>query len=301
MNIRAIDLQLLVALDVLLEELHVTRASEKLGLSQPATSHLLARLREQFSDPLLVRTAQGLVPTDRALALKQPVRAALLQVQKVFGAQPAFQPHTSHESFTLRMGDMNEFILLPTVARELRKEAPNISLEIRHVPPLETVRGLDADDLHFAIGTGLIHPKSIRSIPLVDDHMVCIMRKDHPAARKRLTLKTFLALKHIRIAQAVSDTRFVDEYLPNGAQRQVSLTIPHWLAAPSLVAATDLVTAISRRMAELVNREGLFTVHPLPFGPKSFKWCLYWHARYDAHPAHRWMREFIQRACTSLV
>src|SRR5687767_4472749 len=121
---RSIDLQLLVGLDVLLEELNVTRAAHRLGLSQPATSRLLGRMRELFGDPLLVRTARGLAPTARALELREPIREALLHVRRVFGAQSTFEPRTSTDSFILRMGDMNEFIVLPAIMRRLRTEAP---------------------------------------------------------------------------------------------------------------------------------------------------------------------------------
>lgn len=300
MNMRAVDLQLLVGFDVLLEELNVTRAARRLGLSQPATSRLLGRMRELFKDPLLVRTARGLAPTTRALELREPVREALLHVRRVFGAQASFLPTTSTESFVLRMGDMNEFIVLPAIARALRSAAPGISLQVRHLPPIETVRALDADDVHLAVSTGLEHPKSIRSVKLLDDRMVCIMRRDHPAANSRLTLKRYLALNHIRTVQTASDTRLVDEHLPGQSPRRVLMTIPHWLAAPALVAQTDLVAAISLRMADLVNVNDAFAVQPLPFGPQSFSWRLYWHSRYDEHRAHRWMREFIEATCDKL-
>ena len=300
MNLRTVDLQLLVGLDVLLEELNVTRAARRLGLSQPATSRLLARMRELFKDPLLVRTARGLAPTARALELKEPVREALLHVRRIFGAQTRFDPQTSAESFVVRMGDMNEFIVLPAITRELRRHAPHTTLEIRHLPPLETTRALDADDVHLALSTGLVHAKSIRSVKVLEDQMVCIMRRDHPAARRKLTLKAFLGLDHIRIVQSTSDTRFVDEHLSSRMRRHVVVTTPHWLAAPALVAETDLVAAISQRMVNLINTDGRFAVQPLPFGPRSFSWHLYWHTRYDAQPAHRWIREFIQHTCLAL-
>lgn len=300
-NLRAVDLQLLVALDVLLHELHVTRAAKSLGLSQPAMSHVLARLRDLFGDPLLVRTAKGLAPTARALKLKDPVREALRHVQLVFETGPAFDPRTTRESFVVRMGDMNEFLVLPAIARELEKRAPNISLEIRHLPPLETVRALDADEVQFAVSTGLEHPRSIRSVELLKDEMVCIMRREHPSARYPLSLSRFLALKHIRIVQTASDTRFVDEHLSREPRRQVALSIPHWLVAPSLVESTDLVTVISRRFARSINARDQFEVRALPVGPKSFSWQLYWHSRYDAHPAHNWMRALVQRACAKLA
>src|SRR5690606_29124318 len=129
---------------------------------------------------------------------------------------------------------------------------------IRHLPPLETVRALDADDVHLAVSTGLEHSKSIRSVKLLDDKMVCIMRRDHPAAASPLTLKAYLTLNHIRTVQTASDTRLVDEHLSGRIKRRVMMTIPHWLAAPALVAQTDLVAAISLRMANLVNTDGTF-------------------------------------------
>jgi len=300
MNLKGVDLQTLAGFEVLLEELNVTRAARRLGLSQPATSRLLGRMRELFHDPLLVRTARGLAPTARALDLREPVREALLHVRRVFGTQASFDPATSAESFVLRMGDMNEFIILPAVARELRAAAPDISLEVKHLPPLETVRALDADDVQLAVSTGLEHSKTIRSLRLLDDRMVCIMRRDHPAAAKKLTLKGYLALNHIRTVQTASDTRLVDEHLSGRIKRRVTMTIPHWLAAPALAAQTDLVATISLRMAKLVNADGAFAVHPLPFGPQGFSWRLYWHIRHEEHRAHRWMRAFIQAACDKL-
>jgi DNA-binding transcriptional LysR family regulator len=299
-NLRAVDLQLLVAFETLVTELHVTRASKALGLSQPAVSHILARLRELFGDPLLVRSGNGLEPTARALELVEPVREALQQVRKVFDAQKAFDPATSRDSFVFRMGDMNEFLMLPSIAGALEKQAPGISMVVRYLPPLETVKALEAGEIDFAVSAELQHLKSIRSVVLAEDELVCIMRKDHPAANRRLTLKAYLALKHINTVQSSADTRFIEQHLPAHARREIPLTLPHWLAAPSLVKSTSMVAAISKRMADAVNTGGDFAVRTLPVGLKKFGWRLYWHARHDSKPAHKWMRELVVGACRGL-
>jgi DNA-binding transcriptional LysR family regulator len=121
--------------------------------------------------------------------------------------------------------------------------------------------------------------------------MVCVMRKGHPAATRKLTTRAFLSLRHLRIVQSAGDVRFVEEALfKHGLRRNVVTTTPHWLAASYLVETTDLVTALPRSMARRLNVDGRFAIRPLPVGGDEFSWRLYWHRRYDAQPAHRWLR-----------
>jgi DNA-binding transcriptional LysR family regulator len=301
MNPRAIDLQLLFAFDALMTELQVTRAAKAIGVSQPAMSHILARLREQFDDPLLVRTTRGMEPTPRALDLIEPVKNALRQVNHVFSVQSAFDPKVSDHAFNIRMGDMNEFLMLPSILLELQTQAPGISLTVNHLLPSATIKALDSGEIDFAISTRLAHSKSIRSIGLLNDRMVCILRKQHPSAKRPLTLDAFLKLRHINIVQAIADTRFVENDLSRRQmKRNVVLNIPHWLAASPIVEHTDLVTAISERMAHRINNRGQFVLRELPLGAPELVWRLYWHRRYDGLPAHVWMRALVQRVCASL-
>jgi DNA-binding transcriptional LysR family regulator len=301
MNPRAIDLQLLFAFDALMRESQVTRAAKAIGVSQPAMSHILSRLRAQFGDPLLVRTTRGMEPTPRALELIDPVRSALRQVHQVFSAPSSFDPAVSEQAFNIRMGDMNEFLFLPSIQLALQREAPNVSTTISHLSPTQTLRALDSGEIDFAISTRLVHSKSIHSVELLQDKMVCIMRKGHPAAKRPLTVKAFLELRHINIVQAMADTRFIEgELARRQLRRKVVLNIPHWLAAPPIVEHTDLVTEISKRMARSFNHRGQFALRDLPLGAPDLVWRLYWHRRYDALPAHVWMRELVRRVCASL-
>lgn len=296
-NLRNLDIQLLLAFDALMTDPHVTRAARVVGVSQPAMSHILARLRDLFGDPLLVRTTRGMAPTNRAHELIEPVRGALRQLQKVLGTQAAFDPATSSDTFTARMGDVSESLMLPGMLKALEEKAPRISLTLRHLPPPETLKAFDSDEIDFAISTGLSPPKSIRHVDLLEDEMICIMRKGHPAAKRPLTLKVFLALKHVQIAQSIVDEDFAKQHL----SRDIVLNIQHWLVAPLVIESTDLVTSVSRRMANLFNARGKLVLRPLPFARQHFHWRLYWHRRYEDHPAHRWIREVVVQACAGLA
>lgn len=290
-NLRSVDFRLLLAFEALFTERHVSRAASAVGLSQPALSHALAKLRHQFDDPLLVRTSTGFEPTPKALELIEPVREAIRQVDRLFTQSSTFDPSTSADTFTVRMGDMNEVLFLPQLLRIIGEQAPNVRVIVQHLAPSETVRALEASAIDFAVGALLKHSKSVHSMELAKDRMVCVMRKGHPAASKRLTVRAFLDLRHLRIVQSAGDVRFVEgALLTSGLQRKVMATTPHWLAASYIVETSDLVTALPESMVRRLNSDGSFVVRPLPVGGAEFSWRLYWHRRYDALPAHRWLR-----------
>jgi DNA-binding transcriptional LysR family regulator len=296
-NVRSVDFRLLLAFDALITERHVSRAAAAVGLSQPAMSHALAKLRQQFDDPLLTRTSTGFEPTPKALELIEPVREAIRQVDRLFSEGSTFDPRTSSDAFAVRMGDLNEVLFLPQLLHMLQERAPHMTLTVAHLSPSETIRALEASTIDFAVSALIKHSKSVRSIELAKDRMVCVMRKGHPAADSRLTMRDFLSLRHLRIVQSAGDVRFVEEALSRkGLRRRVMATTPHWLAASYMVERSDLVTALPESMMRRLNRDGRFVVRPLPVGGNEFSWRLYWHRRYDARPAHRWIRELFEAA-----
>jgi DNA-binding transcriptional LysR family regulator len=296
-NPRAIDLQLLHAFDALMTECHVTRAAQAIGVSQPAMSHILGRLRERFGDPLLVRTSHGMAPTARATDLIEPIRDLLRQAYRLSGRCSDFEPTSSRETFTVRMGDMNEFLILPHFMRELEQRAPGISIVVQHLSPSDTIRALESGELDFAVSTRLSHSKSVRAHPLLKDKMVYVMRKDHPCADTPMNFEAYLRLRHIRIAQDNGDTRFVDEeQLGLG----YALCIPHWLAAPYVLERTDLVTMLSERMVRQTNIGDRLLSRPLPDRTLDFIWTLYWHRRFDALSGHVWLRALLREVCDAL-
>ena len=300
MNLRSIDLNLLVALDALITERQVTRAAQKLALSQPAVSNALSRLRAIFGDELLVRTARGMQPTPRALEVAGPLRQILKQTERIFDSDIAFEPQLAAREFTVRMSDLLACLVLPRLTARLRAGAPGVSLKIVHLPPEQTVDALEIDEADLALSMALAHSRSIRSEPLFRDRMVCVMRRDHPAAQRKLTLKAFLGLWHLRISMSPTDARFVDNVLSGmGLERKVALTVPHWLTVPAIAASTDLVAVISEKVAKSFDAAELALL-PLPFASQAFDWSLYWHRRYDDNKAHQWLRGLVRQICSGV-
>ncbi|MEX0695235.1 MAG: LysR family transcriptional regulator [Rhodospirillales bacterium] len=297
MNLRSVDLNLLVVFDALLGELHVTRAANKVGLSQPAMSNALGRLRHIFNDELLVRTAAGMQATPRAVELANPVRQVLRQIEHVFESAPAFDPTTSTRHFNIRMSDVLAMLLLPKFLINLEKRAPAISVDISHTAPGETVEALERDELDLAVSMGLVHSTSVRSEFLMPDRMVCVMRKDHPLSKVKLTLTRFLAARHLRVAMSPTDLRFVDNILADeGHKRDVAMNIPHWLNIPMAVSHSDLISVMPERLALALDTNRM-AVCDLPFTSAPFEWALYWHRRHDSNPAIIWLRELLKSAC----
>ncbi len=294
MNLRSIDLNLLVALDALLRERHVTRAADQIGLSQPAMSNALGRLRHMFKDELLVRTARGMQPTPRAEELHKRTHQLLRQVERIFENDGIFIPKTSEHKFTVRMSDLLSLLLLPKLMARLGETAPHVSLDLIHTPPVRTVDALEKDEIDLAVSTGLEHSNSISSEVLFSDNMVCVMRKSHPLARKQLTLERFLDERHLKVSMSPTDMRFVDDVLAKKKlQRDVGLNVPHWLVVPHIVANSNYLSVMPGCLAREIAGSSL-VIRKLPFASQQFDWCAYWHRRHDGNQAIGWLREQIR-------
>ena len=299
MNLRTVDLNLLVALNALLTELHVTRAADRIGLSQPAMSNALSRLRHIFKDELLVRTSSGMQATPRALELTEPTRQILKQIERVFDSDTGFDPAATQRSFTLRLSDLLSVLLLPALTAALQNEAPKVSLDVIHISPVRTVEALEKDEIDLAVSMGLVHSNAIRSDVLMTDRMVCVMRRSHPLAETELTLEAFLTSRQLRVAMSPTDLRFVDDVLAReGHARDVALNLPHWLTVPHILRHSDLVSVMPERLARALASPDL-VARILPFASAPFEWSLYWHRRHDGNPAIQWLRRRITEAAAT--
>jgi DNA-binding transcriptional LysR family regulator len=302
MNLRKIDLNLLVAFDALLDERHVTRAALRVGLSQPAMSNALTRLRATLKDELLVRTPSGMEPTPRAIELQKPIKRILHEIEKALESEDDFLPAKSSRMFRLRMGDLHNVLFLPSVTSSIQREAPNVSLSVIYLKSSDTIDALINDDIDLAISVNLTHPKTIKSADFYQDRMVCVMRPEHPAAKTPMTLEAYLALDHIKVAQSLADRRFIDDELARlHVVRRVPLLVQHWLVAPEIVRRTNLVSATWEKIATKYSADGQLLVLPLPFGPPKFSFKLYWHSRYDKNAAHRWLRSIVFASAKDLI
>lgn len=301
MNLRALDLNLLVALNALLTERHVTRAADSIGLSQPAMSNALSRLRLVFGDELLVRTAKGMQPTTRALGLHEPLRQVLRQIERVFEADDGFDPASARTTLILRLSDLLGYQILPPLLDGLGRSAPGLALDVVHLSPTQTVDALERDEIHAAISMGLDHSGSIRSEVLLADRMVCVMRRGHELARGRLSLDAFLAAGHLKVSMSPTDRRFVDDVLRReGRSRTVLVNVPHWLLVPHVLRRSDLVSVMPGRFAAAIGREGL-VLKELPFASAPFDWRLYRHRRQDGNAAVAWLCERLRDVAAGLA
>lgn len=299
MNLRSIDLNLLVALDALLSERHVTRAADKVGLSQPAMSNTLNRLRTMFSDELLVRTATGMQPTPRAIELVQPLRNLLRQVERVLESDSNFDPGTSQRTFTVRMSDILAYLILPLLVARRPPDA-HIGLNILHLPPSATVDAIERDEIDVAVSMGLDHSSSICSQTVMRDQMVCLMRKHHPAAGSELTFDKFIEQEHIKVSMSPADLRFVDDVLAQlDHSRKIALNVPHWLVVPRILKKSDLFAVMPGRLAAALMDDEL-RMTELPFESAPFDWKMYWHRRHDQSKANKWLRDQVNAVCSSL-
>jgi DNA-binding transcriptional LysR family regulator len=300
MSLRTVDLNLLVALDALLSERHVTRASERIGLSQPAMSNALGRLRTIFGDELLVRTSTGMMATPRALELAEPLRQLLRQVERVLESDAGFDPAASGRTFTIRMSDILAYLILPRLlSRRPKPSALNYS--ILHLPPEHTVEALERDQVDVALSMGLEHSNAIRHEKMLRDRMVCVMRSGHPMAERPLALDGFLEQEHLKQSMSPTDLRFVDSVLADmGHRRRITLSVPNWLLVPHVLKQTDLLVVMPGLLAAALMDDEL-RMGELPFETSPFDWMMYWHRRHDQSKANGWLRGELRQVCAMLA
>lgn len=294
MHLSAIDLNLLVVLDALLDTGSVKQASRRLGLSPSATSHALGRLRELLDDPLLVRAGRSLVPTERAERLRPRVRGAMEEVEAILAGEPALEPRLLRRTFRLAVTDYAELVVVRPVSDELGDQAPGIDLFCTPTGDdvVDRLRGKRSD---LAIGVFFDMPDDIRRTVLLHDEFVCVLRRGHPALSKKLTLERYARLGHILIAPRGDPRGVVDVRLHrHGLRRRVARTASSFLVAPFLVASSDYVLTLPARLAqrfseslELVKREP-----PLEIG--GFDLQMLWHRRCDDDAMHGWLRARFQ-------
>lgn len=287
-----IDLNLLKLFDALLKERSVTRAGQKLGLSQPAASRGLARLRRLFNDQLMVRTSQGLELTPRAAALSESV-ARLLENARSIVAPSIFEPSAASGRFTIATTDHITLLLIPTLLSKLGQLAPGLDLEIS-APLGNNVELVTQGDVDLAIGVYDNLPARFHRRSLYDEDLVCVVRRDHPVLTEQWTLERFVSLSHISVIITGYGRNAVDEALAQqGLSRRVAVRLPHFLAAPMLVAKSDMVLSLPRRLAHRIAISIPVEVLEIPLEIESFSPSMIWHERWHDDSAHIWLRKLI--------
>ena len=290
------DLGLLVALDALLQESSVTRAARRVGLSTPAMSHALARIRERLGDPILVRSGRGMLLTPRAEALKPRVHSVVTEARSTLEPEHPFVARELTRTFVVHTTDYVLTVLGLVVDRILCEEAPGVC--IRFVPntPDDPARLRDGGS-DLAVGIYGDLPQEMRSRQLLTDRFVCVVRNDHPAIARRLSLEQFVRLSHIQIAPRGKPGGYIDDVLrERGLSRSVARAVPYFVTALQLTAQTDYVLTVSERIARQLAPTFGLKIFEVPISLRPYALSLVWHPRFDGDAGHRFLREVFTRA-----
>src|SRR5919199_5341615 len=299
MNLAGTDLNLLVALDALLSERSVTRAAERVGLSQPGMSNALARLRRLLDDPLLVRHGATLVPTARAEALVGPVHEALELIRSALDAQRSFDPGTDRRSFRLSCSDYSVLMLIGPLVRALAPEAPGVLVEV--IPRIaDPGRALLHGDVDLVIEPPeIMGDTDLESLRLWDDRWKCCVWEGNARVGKRMTMERYTALGHLIYSMGGSGqpVALPDMHLARlGVPRRIEVSVESFLLAPFLLQGTELVALVPARAEGYLRRTGAIRLLDPPVEIPTLVEMLWWHPRSSADPAHEWMRARIAEA-----
>lgn len=294
-NLRSIDLNLLVTLDVLLAEHNVTRAAKRLHFSQPSISVHLARLREIFGDPLLLPGPRGMQPTARAEALREPLRLALAALEHAVAPSAAFDPAAARNTWRLAATDYGEStIVLPALAA-IRTAAPASRLAVVELAPQRISRQAEQGEIDLAFHTETEAPAGMRHRLLFEERYVLAGRHDHPRLKRRPSLSQFCALDHVIVSpNGGGFSGVTDQALAaSGLTRHVALSVPHFLFVMAALTQTDLVAMLPERLVR--SNPALRCVAP-PQEVPGFRMAMLWHERVHRDAAHQWLREQIVAA-----
>jgi DNA-binding transcriptional LysR family regulator len=294
-NLRRLDLNLLVTLDVLLEELNVTRAAERLNFSQPSVSVHLAKLREVLGDPLLLPGPRGMRPTARAQALREPLREALEALERAVAPESPFDPAAAQHTWRIAATDYGESTIALPALRAMRAAAPHTRLAIVELVPPRIVKAAEQGEIDLAFHITSDAPESLRQRVLFKERYVLAGRAGHPRLKRRPSMKQFCELEHVMVSPDGGGFRGVtDEALAHaGLARRVVLSVPHFLFVMSALAQTDLVAMLPWRLVR--DNPALRTVEA-PVDVPGYEMCMLWHERVHRDPAHQWLREQIVAA-----
>jgi DNA-binding transcriptional LysR family regulator len=296
MNITDLDLNLLLVFDAIWRRKSVSRAADDVGLSQPAVSNALRRLRVQFADQLFVRIGSEMTPTPLAGELGTVIPAALAQIRNGLERRREFDPLTERRTYALIMTDIGEIVFLPRLLQYVREKAPGISLKAVQLSASDTPRALETGEVDLAIGFMPDLKSGVYQQQLFRTTYVCILRRDHPTIRGRMTRAQFLGATHA-VAEAVGTGHYVIERQLQrlGVARRIGLRIPNFLALPRIIASTDMIATVPEPLADAFGSIPIRSVrHPVPLPPLPIK--QFWHERYHDDLANRWLRQ----TCTRL-
>ncbi len=297
MHISRVDLNLFTVFEAIYTEGSVTRASQKLNLTQPAISHALGRLRQMFDDPLFVRQGHAMVSTPMARNMIEPVRRALRGLEVTLNGLHVFDPASTPKQFNIALRDVLEATILPPLMLRVRQAAPLVDIAASHVERRELESEMAAGTLDGAIDVLLPLSGDIMRTRIYQDSTVVVVRKGHPAIDGKLDLDTYMQQDHILASSRRRGPGLEDFELSRfGLERQIRLRCQHYFAACRVVSETDMLLTMPGRYARIANLQFDNQILPFPLEVPAFDVFLYWHANMDNDPANRWFREQVMES-----
>ena len=291
MKIKDTDLNLFIAFDVIYTEKNLTKSGQVLGITQPAVSNALARLRDLFNDELFIRTSRGMIPTPVANQLIGDIRNALSLIQNTISVSEKFDPSTAEMTFKISIGDTSEYRLLPLLIKQLAEIAPKVKVETYLTERKDAPRELASGAIDFSIDPPLQSDQHLKHEKIYQEDYVMIVREDHPILKKqKITIEDYLDLSHIHISNRKTGMGHVDMTLYKlGLTRDIYLRAQHFLVAPYIVEQSDMAITTTKGFAvdrNLAWRELPFDIDPLVLH-------LYWHENNDNESSSKWMRDLM--------
>ena len=296
------DLNLLPIFVALMEERSVTRAALRLGITQPALSNALARLRVTMRDPLFVRERYGIRPTQMAEELAPVIAAALARLDDAILGQQDFDPAQATRLFTIAPNSYVEFVLAPAIVARLRETAPGIKLRLTPFGNDLTETGVMSGDTAMVLGRIVDPPDNLVVQHLMDEGLACVVRADHPEVGAAISREQYERLKHVNVLPPGRMRAGLFQALDQrGLRREVVVSVTHFLAVPEMVAATDYCATLPMLICRHLERDTRLKVLPAPVDLGTFPVQMGWHVRYRQDPAHRWLRGLIAELATGLA
>ncbi|AIW21667.1 LysR family transcriptional regulator [Vibrio coralliilyticus] len=296
MSLNHINLNLLRSLQVLLEECHVSRAADRLNITQSAVSRQLAQLRDLCGDPLLVREGNALVPTPRALAMQEKLNLLLGEFEQLLHDKP-FDPQTWKQEFVLSSSDYVAQYIVPDVVAVMVEQSPNVNLAYRLWQP-EYLQQFGETGIHLASTMQPEKPDNVTSVKIGEDKSVCLMRKSHPLSVKQtLTEEELVGYPHLKVTGGGDKDSSTDIVLKSlGFERRIALKVPFFSAAVNALVSSDYLMVVPEHIALNLSANHNLEYRPLPFETEAHQYWLMWHPKYDQDKAHQWMREMVLHA-----
>jgi len=294
LNLRDIDLNLLVVFQQLYRERRVAAVAETLGLAQPAVRNALARLRKMLGDELFLRTGRGMEPTPYASYLAEPIANALASIRDTLERQLEFDPAASLRTFTLAMTDLGEIHFLPRLMGRLAELGPGVTISTVRNTSVNLGDELESGRVDIAIGLLPQLKAGFFQRLLFRQRYVCIFRKGHPLDRGSMSLDDFEGAQHVVVVAGGTGHAMVDETIERrGIRRNVRLSVPHFIALGNILANTDLIATVPERYLRESMAPFNLTYLPLPVPVPEFDVNLFWHARFHKEPGNQWLRNVI--------